>query len=1371
MNFFEPPQHPGRYVRETALRPKKMSVTAAAKLIGVSRPGVSNFLNGKVGATPEMAARIDRAFGIPAQTLLDLQAAFDANQAKLQGIPSNTKVYVPPFLRLKAIDIEQWASQGMAPRARLSVLLRTLVHSTGGQLQKVDFPGNDDAERRGWDGQIEASQGTPWIPAGRSGWEFGVNQDVKSKADADFEKSVKAVSRSERESITFVFVTPRRWSGKANWIAKMAAKEQWKEVRAYDAQDLEQWLEQSLAGQAWFANEADRACEGIRSLDQCWRDWSTAATPHLVESFFKSSIEAPTRLLLNRLSGPPSNPIVIAADSVEEALAFLSVLFGQTHQLRDYRDRILVFGLSGVLPRLAQGAQSFIPVAFSREVERELAPFASTLHSIIVYPRNAPGISPDIVLEPAKEEDFRAALEQMGLDRDQIARCRDESGRSLTVLRRRLSRIPAVRSPAWASENDKAVVNNLTSMMLVGAWNFTNKTDQAGLSLLAGGVPYETLDKECQLLAQFNDAPVWSVGSYRGVVSKIDLLFAIAGLMTPSDLIRYCEVAELVLGEDNPALDLPEDKRWAAHIYGKQREFSAAFRAGISETLVLLAVYGDGLFRARFGMSIASMVSRVVEQLLPSPLVARKLEANDHDLPTYAEAAPDTFLRIVERDLKSNDPQVLNLLRPAGAGALWGHPSRTGLLWALEGLAWNPETFPRSTLILAELSKVEISDNWVNRPINSLYSVFRAWMPQTAANHNQRLNAIKMLVQKFPEVAWKICIKQFDTHGDTGTYSHKPRWRTDGYGYGEPFPTRGPVLAFLTALLELIFNWREYSRQQVCDLIERLQSFDDQTQVRVWELVERWATRQASDADKAMLREKIRVTVLSRRGRLGSKKERYAHLKAAAQAAYAALMPQDLLNKHEWLFREGWVEESMDDIHSDMIDFQEHEQRVASNRADALREILQERGFEGIFDLAHRGRAAHQIGAILTKSLLNDAKLHDLLCSASKRITESQLWADKSLVAGCLYSLDNQNRRATLIALKAVVSGPSYIRLLLATPFRSETWSLVDDLSPIDQNSYWSEVEPNWIFEDEEENSEAVKRLLAAQRPRAAFSCLRLSSEKVEPALLFRTLTEMGRGGRDEPGQYQLDYYSLAKVFKRIDQSAEFTMEQKAGLEFAYLEILDRSWSGDKGYGIPNLEKYIERYPEQYVQAIVWSYRRSSGGEDPPDVRPPAERITEFAERGHKLVGAVRRIPGRGEFGHLKFDLLSKWVDTVRSSLQRLDREKIGDIVLGQLLANAPAGDDGIWPCEPVRQLMEEVQSEEISKGARTGKYNLRGVHFRGEGGSDERRLASMYRGWADALQYSHPFVASSLLMRLVETYELEAGMHDDDADIRQRLR
>ena len=216
--------HPGTRIKAEVI-PSGMSVTKAAQLMGVGRPALSNLLNGNAALSADMAARLEKAFKYPLKDLMEMQARYDAAQAKQKDAPADTKAYVPPFLAIKANDIEGWVSHNIPARSRLAVFLRTLVHSTGSGLTKVDFPGNDDAERPGWDGFTEASEGTPWVPAGRSGWEFGTNEDPKAKAEGDFEKSVKALDKKERAETTFVFVTPRRWPGKAAWVVAKKAKE------------------------------------------------------------------------------------------------------------------------------------------------------------------------------------------------------------------------------------------------------------------------------------------------------------------------------------------------------------------------------------------------------------------------------------------------------------------------------------------------------------------------------------------------------------------------------------------------------------------------------------------------------------------------------------------------------------------------------------------------------------------------------------------------------------------------------------------------------------------------------------------------------------------------------------------------------------------------------------------------------------------------------------------------------------------------------------------------------------------------------------------------------------------------------------------
>lgn len=1360
-------EHPGTLIRAKVI-PPGMSVTKAAEVLGVSRPTLSNLLNGNAALSPDMAIRLEKAFSVPRAELLEMQARWDEAQARHQSAPASAQPYVPPFLALKANDIETWVNGNIASRSRLAVFLRTLVHSTGRGLAKVDFPGNDDAERPGWDGLIEAAETTPWIPQGVSGWEFGVNKDIKKKADGDYAKSLD-LDVETRRAMTFVFVTPRRWAGKAAWVKARAAEGAWKAVIAYDASDLEQWLEQSIAGQTWLANETERPARSVRTLDRVWRDWARATTPPLVGALFASAREATTRVLKNDIAKPEGGPIVIAADSIEEALATLAQTFilENDETLGAMRDRVLVFDQPGVLPDLAQGAPAFIPVATTREVERELTALPAGTPTIAIYPRNVANPEPDIVLEPAGYETFKAALEAMGKDRDDIDRLARESGRSLTVLRRRLSEIPAIRTPAWAA--DTATARALRPFLFVGAWNTHNDTDKTALALLTGA-DYSVLEDDAQRLARLDDTPAWSIGAFRGVVSKIDLLFAIADVVTADDLARFYDLARMVLGEDDPALDLPEKDRWAAAIHGKSREFSAAFRNGVRETLVLLAVHGQTLFRKRIGIDTEIETIKILRELLPAPLTSRALEAQDSDLPTYAEAAPDEFLSMIERDLKRPQSAVLGLLRPVDAGFFGAFPSRTGLLWALEGLAWSPQTLPRVVFLLAQLAEVEINDNWVNKPIESLISIFRAWMPQTAADLETRKALLSALAEKHPETGWTICMAQFGQHNQIGDYTHKPRWRADGYGFGEPLPTWEPILAFARHAIDLALSWPRQTLKTLSDLIDRLHDLDPTYRTRVWALVEAWAAQEASDADKAALRDKIRTATLSPRGARRSKKSSDPKaLVAAAKAAYAALEPSDILNRHAWLFKTNWVDWDAAELdNAEELDFGAREARITSLRLAALQAVFDALSVEGIFELARRGDAAWAIGVLLPQ-MFTAEDLHAILIDIA---TRNLAWDDqalRTLTSAALHAMSEDRRAALFSALLPSLPAGDIARLFFLAPFAPATWKSVAEGGAELEVVYWREVPPDPVRDSVADATTAIEKLLGVGRPMAAFAALRFFIDDADPELLMRLFLAIARDDSEVSG-IRIEHYQLKKVFARIAASAAIPLDQKALLEFAWLEGLVRGHDERKESEIPSLEALINDDPTLFVQAVAWMYKRKDGGIDPEPFRVPKERVGAMAEKGYKLLRALRCIPGRDQNGALDSARLSQWVARVRQACDELSRQVVGDLAIGELLAHAPADPDGVWPCRTVRDVVETVRSEDIVRGMSTGTYNARGAVWRGTGGDQEREIAERYRRWGQATQASHPFVANQLLFNLAKTYEYEAEREDLDAHVRRRL-
>ncbi len=75
------PPHPGFSVRQDCLEPLGLSVTVAAKKLQISRKQLSAIVNGHSGISPEMAIRLDKAFGGGADTWFRLQAVYDLAQA------------------------------------------------------------------------------------------------------------------------------------------------------------------------------------------------------------------------------------------------------------------------------------------------------------------------------------------------------------------------------------------------------------------------------------------------------------------------------------------------------------------------------------------------------------------------------------------------------------------------------------------------------------------------------------------------------------------------------------------------------------------------------------------------------------------------------------------------------------------------------------------------------------------------------------------------------------------------------------------------------------------------------------------------------------------------------------------------------------------------------------------------------------------------------------------------------------------------------------------------------------------------------------------------------------------------------------------
>jgi hypothetical protein len=181
-----------------------------------------------------------------------------------------------------------------------------------------------------------------------------------------------------------------------------------------------------------------------------------------------------------------------------------------------------------------------------------------------------------------------------------------------------------------------------------------------------------------------------------------------------------------VLRERDPQFKLEPDQRFAASLHGKVLEHSHSLRNGLAETLALLGNYSEYLTSCSKGRAEGTARS-AVRAILENADWELWGSLNDV-LPLLAEAAPKEFLEAAENALNTDPSPFDRVFAEEGSG-FTGRNYMTGLLWALETLAWDDEYLMQVVMILGELAAKDPGGNWGNRPDKSLWTILLPWFP------------------------------------------------------------------------------------------------------------------------------------------------------------------------------------------------------------------------------------------------------------------------------------------------------------------------------------------------------------------------------------------------------------------------------------------------------------------------------------------------------------------------------------------------------------------------------------------------------------------------------------------------------------------
>jgi hypothetical protein len=1263
------------------------------------------------------------------------------------------------LLLASASDLAKWASTRRA-QEQLSEALRRLVYATTANPLYVDFPAGDAIQLGGFDGAVEVNKDHPLVPNGFSVWEVGTAANPKKKADSDYKKRRGSQPHTARGPVnpadtTFVFVTPRRWLGKDDWAESRRSEGFWKDVRVIDADDLEAWLQQAPATHVWLSRLIGRLPAGVDDIESAWADWAESIEPTASTELVLAGRQKEAAQIVEWLISRAPGSLIVSAESEEDAFGVVAatIVSIEEGERAAVIARTVVVTTSDTLTQLSSSTEPliFIPTyGIGNEVSRAVRGG----HQVLIPSspiRRDTGTASVVAIPRLSRYEASKALVKMGLTEQRAGDLAGVGRRSVLTLRRQLAKHASLRNPAWSSPNSGPA---LVPILLLGQFNERHTADlQALESLAPNGL--DAMKEELLRWSQELDPLVRRTRDVWYLVSKEDAWALLNRYVTSGDLDRFRKVAMDILREVHPKFDLLPEQRWAASIHGKERQYSGTLTTGVADTIALMGALG-GAATLLGGSQPAMVADRIVRDLFDS--VAgdwRGWATLSHVLPLLAEGAPEVFLEAVRTHIASNETAAQTLFRDEG-DAMFSSASHTGLLWALEVVAWSPAHLAAAARTLATLDRLDPGGRLLNRPRNSLRSIFLFWLPQTAADVDTRLSVLRQLRTWEPEGAWRLFETLLPRLNDHSGYNPRPKWRD--WATAEQ-ATYADIYRQTSAVVQWMVEDAGDNPSRWSSLIDALDKVRREDFTVITAGIRSFIGSHRDDTVRGPIFDALRELLSRHRSFPNADWVLPPDALTTIDTLFNEAMPTDLFIKYRWLF--SYRPQLPEGREQDLDRYQEI---VIERRTLAVRELHSALGVDAVANLSTRVENPDELGRILAMANLmpaaeEDRFLQKYLASTDRPVI---LFA-RGYAHGWTSRLGPEAARQRIAGGNPAWSDETRARLLLAQRPVAGTFDIVDTLSASGQAAFWSEVYPVWF--DAPDLERGLRGLLEHDRPVAfvdAAAMLIRQHPELDASLIAAGLQQAAQQSADKEG-LRIDSYEVTQLLDALERAVNenrFPERKLAELEFLYLPILDNHTRLPR-----TLHNALAKDPMLFVDAVQRCFRAE--GEEKKKLT--AEEAP-LADRAYHLLQTWRTPPGKSDTG-FDAEIMNAWVDKVRAELRSTGRLDIGDQMIGQIMSSPAPDSDGVWPALPIRDLIERLESEQFERGLEIGRFNSRGVTMRnlGAGGDLERGEARNYGKMAGIAGGKWPRTAA-MLRRLERNSLVDAAREDADSELQQDL-
>ena len=1199
---------------------------------------------------------------------------------------------------ITSTHLKQWADTKECQQL-LPELVRRLIETSVTSVDRLSFPSGDAVSVHGWDGIVSCNEGIDVVPEGISLWECGATKDKQGKINHDFGVRENDPLGYDKSISMFVLVTPRIWEGADEWMREH--QNGWKKVIVFTAVELERWIESRPSVGMWLAEKLRILPSGGYMLPETyWNRWAQGEKLSLPYEIILLGREDISKQVVDTCKVAGS--LVLNALTQSEGVAFAIASILTNENAEKLKARVVVVTEKNAYDDLVEHYDNLVLLTTLTE---SLNYTTNRGHSVIVASTPADQIKDVFTLPIIEKEGFVKALVKIGIDDAKARVIAQDTARDINVFRRR-EKIE-LDKPKWADPNTLA---ELLPAFLVGKWLANIEGDKTVLAALSG-MDYDQYELKLKALLLEEETPLIHIGNMWRIRSPFESIEYAKAMLTTSILDKFMDVCQCLIQDDDPeAVDRANTGDFQFRQF--EQKYSKTIKEGVYQSLCLLSIVDDSNDK-----KLTFWVDETVKELLKGWNLSRFL-SNKHYLTELAEASPKEFLSFLEQLPKDILNVVFTPRQPEYSLFGW-EISYTEVLFSLEMLAWDVDYLNRVTNLLLQYSGYKNESNFANKPVNSLYNIFRVFMPQTYALYKERMTILNAYASKYQSIVYEICKKICESlSGCVLDTNHHYRWRL----FGELNSSKNVdrmTLEQLKNVVALMLQCCDYSTEAIKDLItlSTQVSMGDVRMLILGTVREHLAGSDDVQVVVDVLRKDINHHL--------SYPDTDWSLSEMELKPYQAMLdeigPKDIMHKNAWLFEDFYVQLPLEGD----WDYDKEVQRLREARIKVVVEIVDSMGRDSIWELLKIVKCPESVSESLV-SVFGD-NLLDEVCQKYQADELSESFTRSFLNVLCYNDIAKyQELAAQIIAkdadLTIVLYAPRYVEGLA---------KIAADCGDETKRLYWESVNVG-IVKDNVDN--IVRELMKANRFSQALTTMYFSRESLQMDDLEIVKIIYSYLMKSASAKSQLDTHYIVSFLKDLDKSEDpEVIRILVFIEFLLYRVLEQERMNMSN---TRFVKELSRNPELMIQLVELAYVPDDGIVEQLEGVAATNRKTIGECATHIMLFGRNLVSFMDDKGTLNEQFMNQYIDQLYKLAKERKRLKFIDSVVGDILGDIPRDDN--YPPKALCEIVERLGSDKVDLHIRI-RINSRGMHFCGRGGSEERALVSKLEKYREKTKLLYP--------------------------------